>query len=67
MALLYHLAWHRRTLPGYSNVICFSSQRRLLKNGTTTASYFATNHYNATLALCDIIGELLLFDISLFA
>lgn len=67
MALLYHLAWHRHTLPSYSNVICFSSQRRLLKNGTTTASYFATNHYDATLALCDIIGELLLFDISLFA
>ncbi|KAL9985856.1 hypothetical protein ACROYT_G008305 [Oculina patagonica] len=32
--------------------------RRLLKNGTTTASYFATIHYDATLALCDIIVEL---------
>lgn len=32
--------------------------RRLLKNGTTTASYFSTNHYDATLALCDIIVEL---------
>jgi len=66
VALLYHLAWHRHTLPRYSNVICLSSQRRLLKNGTTTASYFATNHYDGTLALCDIIGELLLFDICLF-
>ncbi|KAJ7393703.1 hypothetical protein OS493_003361 [Desmophyllum pertusum] len=32
--------------------------RRLLKNGTTTASYFATIHYDATLALCDVIVEL---------
>lgn len=43
----------------YPNEICLSFQRRLLKNGTTTASYFATNHIDATLALCDIIGELL--------
>ncbi|KAJ7393716.1 hypothetical protein OS493_003375 [Desmophyllum pertusum] len=31
---------------------------RLLKNGTTTASYFATIHYEATEILCDIIAEL---------
>lgn len=27
-------------------------------NGTTTASYFATLHYNATVVLCDVIVEL---------
>ncbi|XP_022796869.1 guanine deaminase-like isoform X1 [Stylophora pistillata] len=31
---------------------------RLLKNGTTTASYFATIHYDATVVLCDVIAEL---------
>ncbi|XP_066021752.1 guanine deaminase-like isoform X2 [Pocillopora verrucosa] len=30
----------------------------LLKNGTTTASYFATIHYDATVVLCDVIAEL---------
>lgn len=30
---------------------------RLLKNGTTTACYFATIHLDATLKLCDIIAE----------
>lgn len=28
-------------------------------NGTTTASYFATIHLNATMVLCDVIGKLL--------
>lgn len=32
--------------------------RRLLMNGTTTASYFATIHLNATMVLCDVIVEL---------
>ena len=58
--------WHRLIPYLFSNVICLSSQRRLLKNGTTTASYFATNHYDATLALCDIIGELLCLTFCLF-
>lgn len=31
---------------------------RLLKNGTTTASYFATLHYEASEILCDIVAEL---------
>jgi len=31
---------------------------RLLKNGTTTASYFATIHYEATEILCNIVAEL---------
>ncbi|KAM7443443.1 hypothetical protein ABFA07_007763 [Porites harrisoni] len=31
---------------------------RLLKNGTTTASYFATIHYEASEILCDIVAEL---------
>lgn len=36
-----------------------SLKRRLLMNGTTTASYFATIHLNATMVLCDVIGKLL--------
>ena len=32
-------------------------KERLLKNGTTTASYFATIHYDATVVLCDVIGQ----------
>lgn len=32
--------------------------KRLLKNGTTTASYFATIHYEATEILCNIVAEL---------
>ena len=31
-------------------------QRRVLKNGTTTACYFATLHLQSTLKLCDITG-----------
>lgn len=31
--------------------------RRVLRNGTTTASYFATIHTDATILLCDIIDE----------
>ena len=34
----------------------FFLQNRVLKNGTTTASYFATIHLEATLELCNIIG-----------
>lgn len=30
---------------------------RLLKNGTTTASYFATIHYEATQILCNVVAE----------
>ncbi|XP_031567451.1 guanine deaminase-like [Actinia tenebrosa] len=31
---------------------------RTLKNGTTTASYFATIHYDACTVLCDLVEEL---------
>lgn len=31
---------------------------RTLKNGTTTASYFATIHYDACTILCDLVEEL---------
>lgn len=35
-----------------------SSQRRTLRNGTTTACYFATIHTDASLLLCQITGKI---------
>lgn len=43
--------------PEYLFFICNTIKERLLKNGTTTASYFATIHYDATVVLCDVIGQ----------
>lgn len=37
-----------------------SLQERTLKNGTTTACWFATIHLEASLILADVIGKLLL-------
>lgn len=34
-------------------------QRRTLRNGTTTACYFATIHTDASLLLCQITGKIL--------
>ena len=36
----------------------YISQDRLLRNGTTTASYYGTMHTDATLKLCDVCGKL---------
>ncbi len=37
-------------------LVFFFLKSRALQNGTTTASYFATIHLEATLELCNIIG-----------
>ena len=39
------------------NVAVFTFQRRSLLHGTTTASYFATIHLEATMELCRTIGQ----------
>lgn len=36
----------------------FVLQRRTLRNGTTTACYFATIHTDASLLLCQITGKI---------
>ncbi len=43
-----------------SSLLYLFSQSRALRNGTTTASYFATIHLEATLELCNIIGMYML-------
>ena len=42
----------------------YISQDRLLRNGTTTASYYGTMHTDATLKLCDVCGKLYVYSLS---
>ncbi|KAF8244487.1 Metallo-dependent hydrolase [Wilcoxina mikolae CBS 423.85] len=43
--------------PAYARKIYTQVVRRLLRNGTTTALYFASNHLEASLILADICGS----------
>ncbi|KAK2565376.1 Guanine deaminase [Acropora cervicornis] len=61
------LQWlEKYTFPVESNFKCTKYAEhaykkvvaRLLKNGTTTASYFASIHLEATNVLCDVVAEL---------
>lgn len=40
------------------NMIALFFQKRTLRNGTTTACYFATIHTDASLLLCQITGKI---------
>lgn len=43
--------------PSHARRVYTQVVRRLLRNGTTTASYFGSNHLEASLILADICGE----------